>query len=185
MSTTQGQTYFRPINADTGEPTLAVFFTAPLYDLMHAYEYDPDKQTDALAADVRDELDRRGIPIRPTINYGRLRIMQETEPDEHGYNRSPQVYSTVIAYLTDSEPDDPRLAELAGGFHGERIGEQISFEIPTTESEAARAEQERAEAEASRQYRAKADAERATAAEKDARRASDPFADDDLSDIFD
>lgn len=182
----EGQTYFRPINADTGEPTLAVFFTAPLYDLMHAYEHDPDKQTDELAADVRDELDHRGIPIRPTINYGRLRIMQETEPDERGYNRSPQVYSTVIAYLTDAEPDDPRLDALASGFRGERIGEHISVEIPTTESEAARAEQERAEAEASRQYRAKADARRAAAAEKDARpAASDPFADDDMSDIFD
>lgn len=185
MSAPQSPTYFRPVNADTGELTLAVYFTAALFELLHAYEYDPNKQTDELAADVRDELDRRGIAIRPTISHGRLRIMQETDPDEHGFKRKPMVFATVIAYLTDAEPDDPRLAELLDGFHGERVGSHIRFEIPTTDSEASAAERERAEAEAVRQYRAKADSERAAAAEKDARTADNPFADDDMSDLFD
>ena len=184
MSAPQSPTYFRPVNADTGELTLAVYFTEPLFDLLSAYENDPNKQTDELAADVRDELDRRGIPIRPTIAHGRLRILQETEPDEFGFKRKPMVHSTVIAYLTDAEPDDPRLAELAAGFRGERLGATVSFEIPTTDSEAAAAERARAEAEAASQYRARADTERAAAAEKDARTAADPFADD-MSDLFD
>ena len=185
MSAPQSSTYFRPINADTGELTLAVYFTAPLFDLLRAYEFDPTKQTDELAADVRDELDRRGISIRPTINHGRIDIRQETDPDENGFKRKPLVYATVIAYLTDAEPDDPRLAELAGGFQGERVGSHVSFEIPTSESEAAAAAKSRADAEAARQYRAKADSERAAAAEHDARLSASPFADDDMSDLFD
>lgn len=168
---------------------LAVYFTAALFDLLDAYANDISKQTDELAADVRDELDRLGIAMAPSIKHGRLRIAQETEPDEDGMNRSPKVHSTVIAYLTDAEPDDPRLDALRAGFYGERSESRIEFEIPTTESEAALAEQERAEAEAVNQYSAKADAERAAAARQDAAPDySSAFADsvsEDMSDLFD
>lgn len=185
MSAPQSPTYFRPINADTGAPTLAVFFTAALFDLLSAYEHDITKRTDELAADVRDELDRRGVGIRPTINHGRIRIMQDTDPDENGFKRKPLVHSTVIAYVTDAEPDDPRLADLAQGFFGDRVEAWVNFQIPTTASEAAVAEQERVEADSAREYSAKADAARSAAAERQARLAADPFGSDDLSDLFD
>ncbi|ART70492.1 MULTISPECIES: hypothetical protein [Mycobacteriaceae] len=179
--TTGEPTYFRPPNADTGEPTLAVYFSAELFPLMRAYEYDVAAKTDQLAADVRDHLDRLGIAIRPTIRHGRLRAMQDIEPDENGVNRDPMVVSTVVAYLTDAEPDDPRLVPLLeNSFHGQRIDAQIEFEIPTTASEAALAEQEKADAERAAEYRVKADAARAEAADREAR----PF-DQDMSELFD
>ncbi len=188
MTAPASPTYIRPTNAETGAPTLAVYFTAALFDLLSAYQYDTNKQTDELAADVRDELDRLGIAIRPTIGHGRLRIVQDIEPDENGQNQIPLVYSTVIAYLTDAEPDDSRLVALQAGFYGQRIEAHISFEIPTTESEAALEEADRASAEAVGQYNAKADAERSAAAAKYAKAASNPFDSEvigDMSDLFD
>lgn len=189
MTAPEGPTYFRPINADTGEPTLAVYFTAILFDLLSAYEHDIDKQTDELAADVRDELDRRGIPIRPTINRGSLRVLQETEPDENGINQPPMVHSTVVAYLTDAEPSDPRLTELlADGFYAERVDAHVTFTIPTEESEADAIAEDRRSAAAAQEYNAKADSERAAAAEREAKAAADPFGKDvigDMGDLFD
>ncbi|SIJ34528.1 hypothetical protein [Mycobacteroides abscessus] len=188
MTALDSTTYLRPINADTGAPTLAVYFTAALFDILRAHEYDLAKQTDELAADVRDELDRLGIGIRPTITHGRIRIMQEVEPDESGVNQTPMVFSTVIAYLTDAEPDDPRLSALAEGFFGERVDAHVEFEIPTTASEAALQEEERTNAEAARRYTAKADSERAAAAEKYAKAGANPFDSEvigDMRNLFD
>lgn len=164
MTALDSTTYLRPINADTGAPTLAVYFTAALFDILRAHEYDLAKQTDELAADVRDELDRLGIGIRPTITHGRIRIMQEIEPDESGVNQTPMVFSTVIAYLTDAEPDDPRLSALAEDFSENGSMPTSSSKSPTA-SEAALQEEERTNAEAARRYTAKADSERAAAAE--------------------
>lgn len=188
MTAPESATYFRPINADTGAPTLAVYFTAALFDILRAHEYDIAKQTDELAADVRDELDRIGIGIRPMISHGRIRIMQEIEPDENGVNQTPMVFSTVVAYLTDAEPDDPRLSALVKGFYGERVDAHIGFEIPTSASEAALQEEERINAEAARRYTAKADSERAAAAEKHAKAGANPFDSEvigDMSNLFD
>lgn len=188
MTAPESPTYFRPINADTGAPTLSVYFTAALFDLLRAHAYDLGKQTDELAADVRDELDRRGIGIRPTIAHHRIRIMQDIEPDENGVNQTPMVFSTVVVYLTDAEPDDPRLAALAEGFYGERVDAHISFEIPTAASEAALEEEERVNADAARRYSVKADSERAAAAEKYAKVGANPFDSEalgDMSELFD
>lgn len=128
-------TYFRPINADTGKPTLATYFTAPLCQLADAYQHDLEARTNELAADVRDHLDQLGIAIRPTIIHGRVRIVQEVDDEEETAN-APEVISTVMAFLTDAEPDDPALAVLADGFRSERLGGvQVVFEIPTTASE--------------------------------------------------
>lgn len=188
MTAPESPTYFRPTNTDTGAPTLTVYFTAALFDLLVAHQFDLDKQTDELAADVRDELDRRGIGIRPTITHGRIRIMQDVEPDENGVNQTPMVFSTVSAYLTDAEPDDPRLAALTAGFYGERVDAHISFEIPTTATEAALEEEGRENAEAVRRYNAKADSERAAAAEKYSKSAANPFDSEvigDMDNLFD
>lgn len=188
MTAPESPTYFWPVNADTGAPTLTVYFTAPLFDLLAAHQFDIDKQTDELAADVRDELDRRGIGIRPTITHGRLRVLQETEPDENGVNQAPMVFSTVAAYLTDAQPDDPRLTALSSGFFGERVDAHISFEIPTTASEAALEEEGRNNAEAVRSYSVKADSERAAAAEKYAKSGANPFDSEvlgDMNELFD
>ena len=127
--------YYRPINADTGQPTLAVYFTAPLYKLVDAHRFELDDRVADLASDVRDHLDQLGLPIRPTIARGRIRIMQLVEEGEE-FASPPEVYSTVMAFFTDAEPDDSRLAALADGFHSERLGTTVVFEIPTTESEA-------------------------------------------------
>lgn len=144
-------TYFRPTNRDTGQPTLAVYFTAPLYPLAHAHLYDLEERTGELVADVRDHLHRAGLPIRPTITRGRVRLAREVV-DDSGEALAAEVFATVIVLLTDAEPDDPRLASLAGGFTSTRLdGAPVRFEIPTTESEAElertiTAERERGEA---------------------------------------
>jgi hypothetical protein len=127
--------YYRPINADTGQPTLATYFTAPLCKLENAYQYNLEDRIADLAGDVRDHLDQLGIAIRPTIAQGRVRIMQEVEEDEE-FAHPPEVYATVMAFFTDAEPDDPRLAALAGGFRSERLDTTVAFQIPTVESEA-------------------------------------------------
>lgn len=133
---TASQTYFRPINAETGQPTLAVHFTAPLCLLAEAHQYDLDDRIAALAADVRDHLDQLGLPIRPSIVTGRVRIVQEVVEGEEVASQ-PEVTATVLAFLTDAEPDDPRLEALAGGFRSERLdGAHVSFEVPTAASEA-------------------------------------------------
>lgn len=172
-------TYFRPINADTGQPTLATSFTAPLCTLADAHRYDLEARTNELAADVRDRLDQLGIPIRPTIAHGRVRIVQEVVEGEEVANQ-PTVTATVMAFLTDAEPGDPRLDALAGGFRSERLdGGHVDFEIPTAESEmelerAIAAERTRAAA-----YVAKASAETASSSGAPA-----PVADDVLDDLF-
>lgn len=128
-------TYFRPTNAETGAPTLAVYFTAPLCRFSDADRYDIGERIDELVADVRDVLHRGGIPARPTIARGRVRVLQEVSEVEQVAN-PPEIFATVMAFLTDAEPDDPRLAELAGGFRSERLdGALVEFEIPTEESE--------------------------------------------------
>jgi hypothetical protein len=127
--------YYRPINADTGQPTLATYFTAPLCKLENAYQYNLEDRISDLAGDVRDHLDQLGLAIRPTIAQGRVRIMQEVEEAEE-FASPPEVYATVMAFFTDAEPDDPRLAALAGGFRSERLNTMIAFQIPTVESEA-------------------------------------------------
>lgn len=167
--TDDGPTYFRPRNTDTGQPTLTTYFTAPLCSLYEAHEYDLESRTDDLAADVRDHLDKLDIPIRPTIRHGRVRILQETEPDENGVRHIPEVYATVMAFLTNAEPDDARLVPLlANGFHSERIGADVVFEIPTVESEAALVESIAADNARGAAYVARADAARAaTAARED------------------
>ena len=128
-------TYFRPINADTGQPTLATYFTAPLFKLFDAHMYDPEARIEELINDVRDHLDQLGIPIRPTIAHGRSRILQEVNEDEE-FSNPPEFYSTVMAFLTDAEPDDPRLAALEPGFHSKALNTHVEFSIPTTDSEA-------------------------------------------------
>ena len=124
-----------------------------------------------------------GLPIRPTIKQGRARVMQNTETNEDGYQKPAMFYSTVLAFLTDAEPDDPRLAALSNGFVGERTKVHVEFSIPTEESEAeVRAAIEEAN-ERGRRYVAKASAERAERAEA-AKRDEDP-ASVDMSDFFD
>lgn len=173
-------TYFRPINAETGQPTLATYFTATLCTLSDAHQYDLEARTNELAADVRDHLDQLGIAIRPTIAHGRVRIVQEVVEGEE-YASQPEVTATVMAFLTDTEPGDPRLDALASGFRSERLdGAQVEFQVPTTESEA---ELERAiAAERSRgaAYVAKASA----AAEPAPAAAADPVEDSVLDDLF-
>lgn len=178
--TDDSPTYFRPVNAETGEPLLTVYFTAALFELADAYQYDIDAKLADLAADVRDHLHRVGLPIRPTIQQGRVRILQETEPDENGHNRPPEVYATVMAFLTDAEPDDPRLQPLYGGFTGERTGVTISFSIPTVESEEAERGTMKADEERGRNYVARATAERESATKE----AADPFSSN-MSELFD
>lgn len=129
-------TYLRPTNADTGKPTLAVYFTTTLCTLAAAHQYDLKARTDDLVADVRDHLDQLGIAIRPTIAHGRSRIVQEVSEGEEVAS-PPVIQATVMAFLTDAEPGDPRLAGLAGGFRSRRLdGAQVDFTIPTAESEA-------------------------------------------------
>jgi hypothetical protein len=180
MTTSESSTYFRPADADTGRPLLTTYFTAALCTLGDAHLYDLEKRSDELAADVRDHLDSLGIPIRPTIKQGRVRVLQETDPDENGYNQPPEVYSTVMVFLTDAEPDDPRLEQLADGFHAERIAADVEFQIPTVESEEALKAAIAADDERGRVYVAKATVERAEAARKEA----SPFAED-MSELFD
>lgn len=168
MTITDGPTYFRPLNADTGQPTLTTYFTAALCPLAEAHHQDLEARTDELAADVRDQLDRLDIPIRPTIKHGRVRILQETDPDENGVNQAPEVYATVMAFLTDAEPDDARLASLlAEGFRSERIGADVVFEIPTVESEAALEESIAADNSRGAAYLARAESARAAAARRE------------------
>lgn len=133
--TTSTPTYFRPVNADTGQPTLAVYFTARLCRLVDAYKYDLEERSKELSGDVRSHLEQLGIPIRPTITQGRVRIVQEVNEEEE-FSNPPEVISTVIAFLTDAEPDDPRLAILDQGFRSEALGAHVEFSVPTTESEA-------------------------------------------------
>lgn len=172
-------TYLRPTNADTGEPLLTVAFTAALCPLGDAHLYDLEARMADFAADVRDHLGALQLPIRPTIKQGRVRVTQESEPDENGYNKPTQVNSTMLAFLTDAEPDDPRLDELARGFHAERIDADVVFTIPTEESEAALVEEIAAENIRGAAYVAKASAER----EEEVRMAADPFSRD-MSDLF-
>ena len=173
-------TYFRPINAETGKPTLATYFTATLCTLADAHQYDLEARTNELAADVRDHLDQLGIPIRPTIAHGRVRIVQEVVEGEE-FASQPEVTATVMAFLTDADPGDRRLAALAGGFRSERLdGAPIEFEIPTAESEA---ELERAiatERARGAAYVAKAAAE----APAPTTTYAAPVADDVLDDLF-
>jgi len=120
-------TYFRPTNAETGKPTLATYFTATLCTLADAHQYDLEARTNELAADVRDHLDQLGIPIRPTIAHGRVRIVQEVVEGEE-FASQPEVTATVMAFLTDADPRDRRLAALVGGFRSERLdGAPIEF----------------------------------------------------------
>jgi len=130
--------YYRPINADTGQPTLASYFTASLCKLENAHQFNLEDRIADLAGDVRDHLDQLGIPIRPTIAQGprAVRIIQEVEEGEE-FSKPPEVYGTVMAFFTDAEPDDPRLASLYTGFHSDRLDAKIVFQIPTVESEAA------------------------------------------------
>ena len=128
-------TYFRPVNADTGQLTLATYFTAPLCRLVDAHRFDLEDRIKELAGDVRDHLDQLGVPIRPTIAQGRVRIVQEVNEGEEFAN-PPEVTATVMAFLTDAEPGDPRLAALESGFHSEALNADVTFSIPTTESEA-------------------------------------------------
>lgn len=181
MTATDNQpTYFRPVNAETGAPLLTVYFTAALFELGDAHQYDLDAKLAELSDDVRDHLHRVGIPIRPTIKQGRVRILQEDEPDENGNNHAPEVFSTVMAFLTDAEPDDPRLEQLYTPFVGERTQVTINFSIPTVESEAAERAAEAQDQERANRYVARASAEREAAA----REAADPFGSE-ISDLFD
>ena len=181
MTPTTVATYYRPIDAETGRPTLTTYFTAALCPLPDAHQYDLEDRTDDLAADVRDHLDRLDIAIRPTIKHGRVRILQESDPDENGVNRVPEVYATVMVFLTDTEPDDPRLAELlASGFYSERVDADVVFEIPTVESEAALDSSIAADNARGAQYVARADTERAAATH----RRDNPFGDD-MESLFD
>ncbi len=181
MTETDDQpTYFRPVNAETGEPLLTVYFTAALFELGDAHLYDMDTKLADLSADARDHLHAIGLPIRPTIKQGRVRIMQETDPDAEGYNRPAVVRATVMAFLTEAEPDDARLRQLHDGFVGERTKVHVDFSIPTVESEAAEREAIAADEERGRQYFARASAEREAAAKE----AGDPFGSD-LSELFD
>lgn len=124
--------------------------------------------TDDLAADVRDHLDRLDIPIRPTIKHGRVQILQETDPDENGAVRAPEVYATVMAFLTDAEPDDQRLVPLlAEGFRGDRIPADVIFEIPTVESEEALAASVAADNARGAEYVARSGTERTPDAKPD------------------
>lgn len=181
MTSTNGATYFRPVNAETGQPTLTTYFTATLCPLHEAHRYDLEARTDELAADVRDHLDALDVPIRPTIKHGRVRILQESEADEHGTNRVPEVQATVMVFLTDAEPDDPRLSGLlADGFHSGRIDADVTFEIPTEESEAALEATIAGDNARGAEYIARADADRAAATEH----AENPFGGD-LEALFD
>lgn len=180
MTAVESPTYFRPTDADTGRPLLTTYFTAPLCTLSDAYKYDLEARMDELAADVRDHLHNVDIPIRPTIKQGRVRILQETEPDENGNNHSPEVYSTLMVFLTDAEPDDPRLQQLYAKFHAERIDADVAFSIPTVESEEALKAEINADEERGKRYVAKASEERAAAVKE----AADPFGAD-RSALFD
>ena len=181
MTTIDGPTYFRPPNSETGELTLATYFTAPLCALNDAHEYDLEARTDELAADVRDHLDKLDIPIRPTIKHGRVRILQESDPDEDGINHLPEVHATVMAFLTDTEPDDPRLAPLlASGFHSGRIDAHVVFEIPTVESEAELEAAIAADNARGAEYVAKSSTARAA----EARHEANPYGDN-LAELFD
>lgn len=172
-------TYFRPINAETGQPTLATYFTATLCTLADAHQYDLEARTNELAADVRDRLDQLGIPIRPTIAHGRVRIVQEVNEGEE-VSSQPEVTATVMAFLTDAEPDDQRLSALAGGFRSARLGgAQVDFEIPTAESEAELERVIAAERARGAAYVAKAAAEDPAVSSAPA-----PVADDVLDDLF-
>lgn len=186
MTAPESPTYFRPTNADTGAPTLLTYFTSVLCQLADAHLYDPDQRIDDLAADVRDYLDKLDIPIRPTIKPGRIRIMQEDEPDENMSYGVPEVYATVMVFFTDAEPDDPRLQPLlAEGFHAGRLNAHVEFEIPTTESEAALEAAIAADDARGAEFVAHATAERSQAAEKEAKATADPFGKSDLEDLFD
>ncbi|KXO92923.1 Uncharacterised protein (plasmid) [Tsukamurella tyrosinosolvens] len=183
---TETATYFRSPNPETGSEALTVFFTAPLCDLTEAAQYDLDKLTEDLISDARDQMAAAGLASRPNIAYGRIRILQDIEPDENGVNHIPQVYATVIAYLTDAEPGDSRLDSLLDApFRGDRTGADIEFTIPTVESEAEIEEEIRQDASRGQKQIAEADAERAQAAEDKARLEKDPFADDDFDNFFD
>lgn len=177
----EAPTYFRPLNLDTGQPTLTTYFTAPLCELVDAHKYDLEERSAQLADDVRDHLDRIGVPIRPTIMQGRVRIMVDTEPDANGQLYGPQVFSTMMAFLTDAEPDDPRLSALVSdGFHAERIDADVVFTIPTEASEAAIEEDIAETNKRGQEYIAKD-----IAAKAEARRQSGPTAFDDDDDLFD
>ena len=128
-------TYIRPTNAETGQPTLAVHFTAELCKLADAHQYDLEARTQDLATDVRDHLHQVGLAIRPTLLPGRARIVQEVNEGEEVASE-PVFLSTVIAFLTDAEPGDARLDALASGFYSGRVDTHVEFEIPTIESEA-------------------------------------------------
>lgn len=185
--TAETKTYFRPTNAETGEPLLTTYFTAALFKIGEAHDHDLDTAKADMVADVRDHLHRLGIPIRPVIRDSRLRILQDIEPDENGRYQPAWVHSTVMVFLTDAEPDDPRLDELSGGFIGERTKVRIEFSIPTEESEAELIAEIEAVNERGRRYLAKASAERARHAEEDRKSSGskdDPFSAD-MSGLFD
>ncbi|MFA5709921.1 hypothetical protein [Mycolicibacterium sp.] len=181
MTTTDGPTYFRPTNSDTGELTLTTYFTAALCELNDAHQFDLEARTDELAADVRDHLDKLDIAIRPTIKHGRVRILQESDPGEDGINHPPEVHATVMAFLTDAEPDDPRLALLlAGGFRSGRLDADVVFEIPTVESEAELEASIAADNARGAEYVAKASSAQAA----EARHEANPYGDN-LAELFD
>jgi len=169
--------YYRPINADTGQPTLATYFTAPLCKLESAYQYNLEDRISDLAGDVRDHLDQLGLAIRPTIAQGRVRIMQEVEEAEE-FASPPEVYATVMAFFTDAEPDDPRLAALAGGFRSERLDTMVAFQIPTVESEAELERSIAADKARGAAYVARATAEAESAAPAQAAEVSDDVLDE-------
>jgi hypothetical protein len=157
--------YYWAINADTGQPTLAAYFTAPLCTLEDARLYDVPTKISDLVDDVRDHLDQLGIPIRPTILQKRVRILQTVEEGEK-FAQQPLVYATVMAFFTDAAPEDPRLVPLASGFHSSRLDAAVEFELPTVESEA---ELERSIAEAKTRdaaYIAKSKAESTAASDR-------------------
>ena len=119
-------TYIRPTHAETGQPTLAVHFTAELCKLADAHQYDLEARTQDLATDVRDHLHQVGLAIRPTLLPGRARIVQEVNEGEEVASE-PVFLSTVIAFLTDAEPGDARLDTLASGFYSGRVDNHVEY----------------------------------------------------------
>lgn len=188
MTAPTGPTYYRPINADTGELTLTGYFRGVLCALGNAHEYDSEERIQELADDVRDHLDALGIPIRPTIMPGRVQLLrtlisEEGEPEEFG---TPEVHASVMVFFTDAEPDDPRLTPLMGdGFHATRLDTSVYLEIPTVESEAELHAALSADIAAGKEFEAKASVERSAAAVQAAKSAADPFGKDELDDLFD
>jgi hypothetical protein len=130
-------THIRPIDPDTGRPSLAVHFSAPLFRCVEAHLFDADSRITQLASDVRDQLHVAGLTHQPTLYRVRTRLLKEV--DDAGVAYEAELFATVRALITDTDPDDPQLARLVStGFVSSRLDDvPVTVEIPTAESEAA------------------------------------------------